>query len=105
MDLDSGSSRLPFLQGPELRRSAAYFHGLFEDAFAYVATTPSYFGGSMPYGWATDNKKLRTHTIKKIERRYKKAGSFATRYWRPDKQTAAFALSVCIRAMVEPEGF
>ncbi|HUU66905.1 MAG TPA: polyamine aminopropyltransferase [Methyloceanibacter sp.] len=92
---------LPFLQAPELKQSVSYFRDLFDDAFAYVATTPSYFGGSMSYGWATDNKKLRQRKLKKIERRYKKAGSFPTRYWRPDMQAAAFALPTYIRELVE----
>ncbi len=92
---------LPFLQAAELKQSVSYFRDLFDDAFAYVATTPSYFGGSMSYGWATDNKKLRQRKLKKIERRYQKAGSFPTRYWRPDMQIAAFALPTYIRELVE----
>lgn len=93
---------LPFLQGPELKQSVTFFRDLFDDAFAYVATTPSYFGGSMSYGWASDDKELRRHKLKKIERRYKKAGSFPTRYWTPEMQIAAFALPTYIRELVEP---
>jgi len=92
---------LPFLQASELKQSVSYFRDLFDDAFAYLATTPSYFGGSMSYGWATDNKKLRQHRLGKIERRYKKAGGFPTRYWRPDMQVAAFALPTYVRELVE----
>jgi spermidine synthase len=92
---------LPFLQAAELKQSVSYFRDLFDDAFAYLATTPSYFGGSMSYGWATDDKKLRKHKQEKIERRYKKAGAFPTRYWRPDMQLAAFALPNYIRELVE----
>ena len=92
---------LPFLQGPELKQSVTFFRDLFDDAFAYVATTPSYFGGSMSYGWATDDKKLRRQKLEKIKRRYKKAGAFHTRYWSPDMQIAAFALPTYIRELVE----
>jgi len=92
---------LPFLQPAELKQSVSYFRDLFGDAFAYIATTPSYFGGSMSYGWATDNKKLRRRKLRKIERRYKKAGGFPTRYWRPDIHLAAFALPNYIRELVE----
>jgi len=92
---------LPFLQPAELKQSVSYFRDLFGDAFAYIATTPSYFGGSMSYGWATDNMKLRRRKLRKIERRYKKAGSFPTRYWRPDIHLAAFALPNYIRELVE----
>jgi len=93
---------LPFLQGPELKESATYFRDLFADAFAYVATTPSYFGGSMSYGWATDDKTLRHHALEEIKRRYETAGKFPTRYWRPEMQLAAFALPTYIRELVEP---
>ena len=92
---------LPFLQPAELKQSVSYFRDLFGDAFAYIATTPSYFGGSMSYGWATDNMKLRRRKLRKIERSYKKAGSFPTRYWRPDIHLAAFALPNYIRELVE----
>ena len=83
---------LPFLQAAELQQSVGFFRDLFADAYAYLATTPTYFGGPMSYGWATDNADLRHHRRKKIERRYDKAGAFPTRYWRPDVHVAAFAL-------------
>ena len=92
---------LPFLQGPELQQSVGYFRELFADASAYLATTPSYFGGPMSYGWATDNAKLKARKLGKIERRYNKAGSFPTRYWRPDVHVAAFALPPYVRELVE----
>ena len=92
---------IPFLQAGELKQSVGFFRDLFEDAHAYLATTPSYFGGPMSYGWASDNPKLRQHKLKKIERRYKKAGSFPTRYWRPDVHVAAFALPTYVLDLVE----
>jgi spermidine synthase len=92
---------LPFLQAAELKQSVSYFRDLFDDAYAYLATTPSYFGGPMSYGWATDNPKLRRHKREKITRRHKKAGGFATRFWRPDVHVAAFALPTYVRELVE----
>jgi spermidine synthase len=92
---------LPFLQASELRQSVSFFKGLFADAYAYLATTPTYFGGPMSYGWATDNAKLRHHRRKKIAHRYDRAGAFPTRYWRPDVHVAAFALPTYIRELVE----
>ena len=92
---------LPFLQGPELKQSVSYFRDLFDDAFAYLATTPSYFGGPMSFGWATDNARLRRLKRRKIERRHKRAGGFPTRYWRPDVHVAAFALPNYVRELVE----
>jgi len=92
---------LPFVQAGELAQSVSYFRGLFADAFAYLANTPSYFGGPMSFGWATDNAKLRQHRRKRIGRRHDKAGAFETRYWRPDVHVAAFALPPYVRALVE----
>ena len=92
---------LPFLQADELKQSVGYFRELFRDASCYLATTPSYFGGPMSYGWATDNKALRGHRRKKIERRYKRAGNFPTRYWSPDVHVAAFALPPYVSELVE----
>ena len=92
---------LPFLQASELKESVGYFRDLFDDAFAYLATTPSYFGGPMSFGWATDNKKLRQHDLEIIKKRHETAGGFPTRYWRPDMQLAAFALPSYIRDLVE----
>ncbi|HXG77727.1 MAG TPA: polyamine aminopropyltransferase, partial [Methyloceanibacter sp.] len=92
---------LPFLQADELKQSVSYFRELFDDASCYLATTPSYFGGPMSYGWATDNEKLRQHDSKKIARRHKRAGRFPTRYWSPDVHVAAFALPLYVRELVQ----
>jgi spermidine synthase len=92
---------LPFLQASELEQSVGYFRELFRDASAYLATTPSYFGGPMAYGWATDDAEARRFKLDAIERRYAEAGAFPTRYWRPDVHVAAFALPTYIRDLVE----
>ncbi len=92
---------LPFLQAGELEQSVGYFRDLFKDSYAYLATTPSYFGGPMSYGWATNNPKLRHRKKGRIERRYQKAGAFPTKYWRPDVHVAAFALPNYVRNLVE----
>ena len=92
---------LPFLQAGELEQSVGYFRELFADAFAYLANTPTYFGGPMSYGWATDNKKLRKHKRKEIARRHEKAGAFPTRYWSPEVHVASFALPAYVRELVE----
>jgi len=92
---------LPFLQAAELKRSVGYFRELFNDAFAYLATTPTYVGGPMSFGWASDDGELRQHKRRKIERRYAKAGAFPTRYWGSEVHVAAFALPAYVRELVE----
>jgi spermidine synthase len=92
---------LPFLQASELQQSVSYFRDLFDDAYAYLATTPTYFGGPMSYGWATDDGDLRRLKRREIRQRYEKAGAFPTRYWRPDVHVSAFALPNYVRDLVE----
>jgi spermidine synthase len=92
---------LPFLQADELKQSVGYFGDIgFNDAFAYLATTPSYFGGPMSYGWATNDTDLRHLKESAIEHRYAEAGAFPTRYWRPDVHVAAFTLPNYVRDLI-----
>jgi spermidine synthase len=58
----------------------------------------------MAMGWATDNKKLRQTEAKVIAARYRKAGSFPTKYWTPDVHAAAFALPRFIADTVAKAG-
>jgi spermidine synthase len=83
---------VPILQSSELTGSIHKFRKLFADGGCYVASVPTYVGGHMAMGWATDNVKLRRTPVKVIAERYKRAGSFATKYWTPEVHAAAFAL-------------
>jgi spermidine synthase len=83
---------VPFLQPAELVKSVESFRKLFKDGACYVASIPTYVGGHMAMGWATDNKILRRLSANTIAERYDKAGRFSTKYWTPEVQQAAFAL-------------
>ena len=83
---------VPIFQADELTEGIAKFRKLFADGTCYVAAIPTYVGGHMAMGFATDNAKLRRASVKTIADRYKKAGSFSTRYWTPEVHVAAFAL-------------
>src|SRR5215211_9035016 len=83
---------VPFFQPDELISSVGMFKGLFADGACYVAAIPTYVGGHMAMGWAAKDRKLRQHQMPTIAARYKKAGSFKTRYWTPQVHVAAFAL-------------
>jgi len=83
---------VPFLQPAELVKSVESFRKLFKDSGCYVASIPTYVGGHMAMGWATDNKALRRLSVKTIAERYERAGHFSTKYWTPEVQRAAFAL-------------
>ncbi len=83
---------VPILQAAELVGSVRRFGKLFADAACYLAAIPTYVGGHMAMGWASDNPKLRAASVATIASRYRRAGHFPTRYWTPEVQVAAFAL-------------
>jgi spermidine synthase len=82
---------VPFFQKRELVGSITKFRKLFADASCYVAAVPTYIGGHMALGFATDDKRLRQLPVEAIAQRYRKAGSFKTRYWTPEMHVASFA--------------
>ena len=92
---------VPILQSGELTAGINKFRRLFSDGSCYVAAIPTYIGGHMAMGWATDNKVLRQTPLKTIADRYKKAGRFKTRYWTPEIHKAAFALPRFIAELVD----
>jgi spermidine synthase len=91
---------VPILQSGELTAGIKKFRKLFADGYCYVAAIPTYVGGHMAMGWATDNTKLRQASVKTIADRYRKAGSFVTKYWTPEVHVAAFALPRFIADLV-----
>lgn len=91
---------VPFLQKDELVTSIERFSRIFKDAAAYIAAIPTYFGGHMTLGWASDNAYLRRQAASLLEERFKAAG-FETQYYTPDVHAAAFALPKFILDAVE----
>src|ERR1700754_2058359 len=64
---------VPIFQTGELTSGVRKFRELFADGTCYVAAIPTYVGGHMAMGWATDNKRLRQTPLKTIAARYRKA--------------------------------
>jgi len=95
---------VPFFQNKELTTTMARFRRLFADATCYVAAIPVYVGGHMAMGIASDNKRVRRHSVQTIARRYRKAGTFKTRYWTPEVHVAAFAQPRFIAELVAGAG-
>jgi spermidine synthase len=83
---------VPFLQPAELISSVRHFRELFADAGCYLAAIPTYVGGHMAMGFATDDKRLRELPLATLEQRYRRAAPLATKYWTPEVHKAAFAL-------------
>ena len=82
---------VPFLQPGELTSSIGKFRHLFTDGSCYLATIPTYVGGPMAMGWATDNAALRFQGVEILHARFADA-AFETRYYTPEVHAAAFAL-------------
>src|ERR1700731_4371028 len=70
---------VPIFQSNELSVAIAGFRKLFRDGYCYVAAIPTYVGGHLAIGWATDNVKLRHASVKTIADRSNKAGRFRPR--------------------------
>jgi spermidine synthase len=83
---------VPMFQSSELTSAVIRFRKLFADSYCYIAAIPTYIGGHMAMGWATDNARMRQASVKTIAARYREAGRFPTKYWTPEVHVAAFAL-------------
>jgi spermidine synthase len=95
---------VPIFQPRELRSGVGKFRALFADGSCYIAAIPTYIGGHMAMGWATDDTRLRRLPAATISARYRNAGRFSTRYWTPQVHVAAFALPRFIAEVVAKAG-
>jgi spermidine synthase len=82
---------VPFLQGNELRLVGERLGAAFVDATFYHAAVPSYYGGAMAFGWASDDPSLRGRSVTELARRLGEAGISAG-YYTAEIHKAAFAL-------------
>jgi len=82
---------VPFLQSGELADTLACLRPLFADVSCYLATVPTYVGGPMAFGWASDDKTLRQPALEVLQERLSQAG-METRYYTPEVHLAAFDL-------------
>ncbi|HEX9789140.1 MAG TPA: polyamine aminopropyltransferase [Kiloniellales bacterium] len=82
---------VPFMQGGELRGTVRLLRPLFADVGCYLAAVPTYVGGFMALGWASDNAALRTVAPDVLEQRFA-AAAIETRYYTPAAHRGAFAL-------------
>lgn len=80
-----------FAQLTAVQSSAAHFQRLFRDWHFYTAAVPTYVGGSMTFGWASENPDLRRHGLATLQHRFADSG-ITTRYYAPTVHRAAFVL-------------
>jgi spermidine synthase len=90
---------VPFLQGGELTGTLTALRPLFADAACYLATVPTYVGGPMAFGWASDDSGLRQVDLETLRKRWAEAG-IETRYYTPEVHLAAFALPPYIAELI-----
>jgi len=92
---------VPFFQPGELMSSLRHFGDIFSSSGCYIASIPTYIGGHMTMGWASGGVNLPAVPLETLRRRYVAAGAFATKYWTPAVQQAAFALPRFIEEISE----
>ncbi len=90
---------VPFLQPDEVTLAYRRLTPLFADVHFYAVPVPTYIGGLMTLGWATDDRALRTVAESVIAERFD-AARIETRYYTPAVHVAAFALPGYVRALM-----
>ncbi len=80
-----------FMQPEELALAARRLAAVFDDWHFYAAAIPTYVGGIMTFGWASDDAELRHTGLDLLNERFR-AGGIETRYYNPEVHRAAFAL-------------
>ncbi|MBE7638436.1 polyamine aminopropyltransferase [Sneathiella sp. P13V-1] len=93
---------VPFVQSDELRNSYDRFGTIFEDVSFYMATIPSYVGGPLAFGWATDNPRLRKLDLGVLADRYL-AAEIKTDYYTPEIHQASFVLPLYVQKVLTEE--
>jgi spermidine synthase len=83
---------VPFMQPDEITMTYRRRKKFFKDTSFYLAAVPSYYGGFMTLGWASNDKKARLVPLGILARRVKAAKLKATKYYTPDIHRACFAL-------------
>lgn len=94
---------VPAMQADELAASTARRARAFAHVSAYVVAVPTYVGGFMAIGVASNMPFNPAPDAAEIARRADSAGIGPCHYWSPAVQVAAFALPPYIAAAVQPD--
>lgn len=90
---------VPFLQGEEVTDTYRRRRPYFADVGFYLAAVPTYVGGFMALGWASESIRARAATAETIAARFA-AAPVATRYYTPELHKAAFALPRYVQDLI-----
>lgn len=88
-----------FLQPDECVNSAHHFDALYGDWHFFSASVPTYVGGVMLFGFATDAAMHRRVSLETLETRFAAAG-IRTRYYNPGIHLSSFALPNYVMALI-----
>lgn len=84
-------SGVSFMQATQIRRTVSRLRELFQDASAYTAAVPSYYGGAMTFVCATDTPQEFVVSEQTLAMRFA-AARIRTKCYTPALHLAAFAL-------------
>ena len=90
---------VPFTQEQEFVFSYNRLRNIFKDTTFYLTVVPTYVGGYMALGWASDFEAHRWVTRDDLAARYRGAG-LTTCYYSPDIHKASFVLPPFITEMI-----
>jgi spermidine synthase len=93
---------VPFMQGDELSQTTKRRSSAFTYVTAYVAAVPTYVGGLMTLGFASNTEGLDAVAVDELRRRAEQVGICGTlQYWSPRVHNAAFALPPYIQHHID----
>jgi spermidine synthase len=90
---------LPFFDRDWLGKPLARLRKMFADVGCYQVAVPSFYGGFMAFGWASQDPALRQVSVDQLERRFQES-SVAANYYTPAIHRASFALPPYVRGML-----
>ena len=93
---------VPFVQASIFSTTMRHLATAFPVVDTYLAASPSYFGGSLAFGWASEDLKGNSVSLATLAERYAASG-IRPRYYTPDVHTAAFVLPPYVEDMRNPE--
>ena len=91
---------VPFLQEAELLNSAASLSQNFNDVTFYFVPVPTYQGGAMAVGWASNFRKLRQASLGELENRFTRA-ALNTSYYDPAIHLSSFTTPKWISKLLD----
>ena len=92
---------VPLFQPGEVAQTLSSLETAGLNTDCYIAAVPTYYGGYMTLGFASNQKELHT-SLDVLEQRYQDAG-FSTKHYSPNIHIASFVLPPWIEADVKPQ--